>query len=76
MKRLTLLLLAALSVLPYTMTHDRGFIAVRDNAAGGWAYRSEVPLETLSPQDRFLLELGLGLENRADFTRAVEDFCS
>ena len=73
---LYLLVAALLAAPPYTMTHRQGFIAVRENEGGQWVYCSEIPVEALASRDQLLLELGLGLYNRADFTRAVEDFCS
>lgn len=71
-----LLTAALLAAAPYTMTRHQGFIAVRENDGGRWIYRSEVPVDALAARDQLLLELGLGLYDRADFTRAVEDFCS
>ncbi len=60
----------------YTMTLLNGCIAVRDNATGAWVYRSDIRAELLSQRDQLLLETGIALQNQADFTRAVEDFCS
>ena len=71
-----LFLLCTPAAAAYTMTVDDGFVAVRENATGQWVYRSNVPAGMLSPRDQLLLEAGIVLENRADFTRAMEDFCS
>ena len=60
----------------YTMTVCEGFVGVRDEENGSWIYRSQVPVSSLSQRDQLLLEAGIPLHSHADFTSAVEDFCS
>ena len=67
---------AAKTPAAYTMTVHNGFVAVQENATGDWIYCSDIPAQMLSHRDQLLLEAGILLENRADFTRAIEDFCS
>ena len=67
---------AAAAASPYTMTLHDGFICVVEGDSGTLLYRSDVPASLLSQRDRLLLEAGIPLETQADFTRAVEDFCS
>ena len=68
---------AAAKTLPaYTMTIHEGFVCVQEYATGSWIYRSNVRAEMLSQRDQLLLETGIGLNSQAEFTRAVEDFCS
>ena len=75
---LTALLLAtaAVAASPYTMTTRDGFVCVVDSNTGDVFYRSDIPAALLSQRDRLLLEAGIALETQADFTSALEDFCS
>ena len=70
------LLAAPAAALPYTMTIRDGFVCVVDDATGGTVCASAVPAGQLPAGDRALLEQGLPLKTRAEYTRAVEDFLS
>lgn len=67
---------AAAAAIPYAMTEHEGFVCIVDNATGAFVYCSDVPVSLLSQRDRLLLEAGIPLQTQADFTRAIEDFCS
>ena len=67
---------AAAAASGRVMTENGGFVAVMDGATGGLLCRTDVPVALLSQRDRLLLEAGIPLETQADFTRAMEDFCS
>jgi len=58
------------------LTVRDGRVAVRDGRNGGWLYVSEIPEDMLPARDRLLLQTGLELPTRADYTSAIEDFCS
>lgn len=60
----------------YTMTIHKDCICIREDASGRWVYTSPVRASTLSPQNQLLLEAGIPLYDRAEFTSAIEDFCS
>lgn len=76
----SLLLLTALvtaAELPtYTMTVHEGFICVKEMSSGDWIYCTRVRADMLPPADQLLLEAGVPLCSQAEFTSAVEDFCS
>lgn len=75
-----LLLLLTQSVLAgsmkFILTTKSGFLAVRDVASGSWVQTTAIPVTGFSDRDRLLLECGVPLHSSADFTRALEDFCS
>ena len=60
----------------YTMTIQNGFISVRDEADGSWVYCSQIHADSLSQRDQMLLKAGIPLKSQAEFTSAIEDFCS
>lgn len=60
----------------FILTTKVGFLAVRDVASGIWVQTTTIPATGFSDRDRLLLECGVPLRSRADFTRALEDFCS
>ena len=67
---------SAAAAAPYTMTEHDGFVCVVDNATGALICCSDVPVALLTQRDQLLLEAGIPLESQADFTSAMEDFCS
>ena len=77
---LAILLLATLASaaeeMHYTMTIRDGFVCVRNDENGQWVYCSQVHAESLSQRDQLLLKAGIPLNNQAEFTSAIEDFCS
>ena len=85
LQRISALLLAVLLLaapvfaaqeFQYTMTIRDGFISVRNEADGSWVYCSQVHADSLSQRDQMLLKAGIPLNNQAEFTSAIEDFCS
>lgn len=60
----------------YTMRLHEGRICVQEAATGEWIYCSDVCGSMLSQRDQLLLENGIALHDRAEFTSAIEDFCS
>lgn len=71
-----LLSTAALAAGPCLLTEQDGFVCVVDSATGSVIHRSDVPVAQFSQRDQLLLEAGIPLESQADFTSAMEDFCS
>jgi len=58
------------------MTILHGYVAVVERDTGLPVYVSRVPARALPESDRELLRRGIPLSSQADYTRAVEDFCS
>lgn len=60
----------------YLLTVKDGFLCVRDMRSGQWVHTTAIAVDTFSQRDQLLLECGIFLRDRADVTRAMEDFCS
>ncbi|MBQ7872009.1 MAG: hypothetical protein IJ357_07700 [Oscillospiraceae bacterium] len=57
------------------LTERAGFVAVVDGD-GAPVWVSETPLDLLPPADAAAIRAGIRCEDRAELSRALENFCS
>ena len=61
---------------PFFLAERDGTVGIWDTRQQRWLRRTQIPLESFSPQDQALLKTGLPLNSLQEASAAMEDFCS